>query len=119
MAACLHLGNPWLRAAIKPISLAHPLMIKDAWDQHLLMAEFVVPNLHLRQTKVLSLAWNPPLQGWHKLHSDGGVKVNGYSSGRDIIRDQNGYFMETYSCLFDDYTVLEAEAIALLHGIQI
>ncbi|KAL3528007.1 hypothetical protein ACH5RR_012663 [Cinchona calisaya] len=100
----------------KAMSLAYPFMGNKARLYSLVRADFLVPCVSLRPSKVLSMILKSLPHGWCKLNSDGAVKLDGCSLGGGIIRDQNGHFKAASSCLFENCLVLEAEAKALLHG---
>ncbi|KAL3510024.1 hypothetical protein ACH5RR_029425 [Cinchona calisaya] len=53
MANSTHIIHAFL-AAIKSISLAYPLSVKDTCDHHLLMTDYIAPSLHIRPPRVVS-----------------------------------------------------------------
>jgi len=63
--------------------------------------------------------WNPPIEGWWKVNTDGASKGNpGPSSAAFCIRDSNGNLVGARGLRVPDTTNLVAEAVAIKEALQ-
>lgn len=72
----------------------------------------------LSKVRYMSVAWEPPTDGFYKLNSDASV-VNGMAYGGGLLRDSQGRFIFAFYKEFGEGDVLHAEGMSLLHGLRL
>ncbi|XP_042009096.1 uncharacterized protein LOC121757646 [Salvia splendens] len=70
------------------------------------------------QPLAMTITWKPPDQPWLKLNTDGSFnESNGKAGGGCLIRDHSGRLMVAFALPLTAHSVLEAELLAMHHGL--
>ena len=70
--------------------------------------------------RALAVKWNPPDQPWIKLNTDGAfAESTGRAGGGGIVRDHLGRMIAAFSTPFEANSALEAELLAIHHGVSL
>lgn len=81
------------------------------------------PSDNKKQQQEIFISWEPPLEGWFKLNTDGscqsGIKGMGNISAGGIIRDVKSRWIKGFSCFLGYGTSLLAELWAFFIWISI
>ena len=95
--------------SLNPPLVSRNVVVGLAWSNLLLRCRFKVP---------IAIHWFCPVSGL-KLNVDGSSRGNpGQAGGGFVVRDSSGWVILAESKYFGHATSLEAEALALLNGLQ-
>lgn len=73
-----------------------------------------------RQPRVMQIKWKPPDHPWIKLNTDGSYnETSNKAGGGGVIRDHTGRLLLAFTTPLDAHSALEAELLAMHHGLMI